>query len=83
MCIEEYRKNLLSAPPSHLYKDIFGYVFGGFGSTLLIDSILIFISWKPLGQPPQQSNFALIIVLFVVFSSKLGSTHGKIGLFLV
>ena len=72
MRIEEYGKNLPSAPPSHLYKDIFGYFFGGFGSILLVGSILVFVSWKPLGQPPQQSNLALAIVLLVVFFIQAG-----------
>ena len=43
-------------------------MFGGFGSILLTGSILVFISWKPLGEPdPAQSNLALAIVLAVVF----------------
>lgn len=44
-----------------------GYLFGGFGSILLTGSILVIISWKPLGQPPANANLALGIVLFVVF----------------
>lgn len=34
---------------------------------MLTGSILVFISWKPLGDPPQQSNLALAIVLLAVF----------------
>ena len=30
-------------------------------------SILVFVSWKPLGQPPAQANLALAIVLLAVF----------------
>lgn len=44
-----------------------GYLFGGFGSILLIAAILVFIAWKPLGQPPAPANLALAIVLVVVF----------------
>ena len=43
-------------------------MFGGFGSILLTGSILVFISWKPLGEPdPAPANLALAIVLAVVF----------------
>ena len=62
-----YGPNRPSAPPSHLTRKIFAYFFGGFGSILLIGSILVFISWKPLGQPPSQANLALAIVLLTVF----------------
>ena len=35
---------------------------------LLLASILVFIAWKPLGEPnPAQANLALAIVLLVVF----------------
>ena len=51
-----------------MLRKIFEYLFGGFGSILLVGSILVFVSWKPLGEPnPAQANLALAIVLFVVF----------------
>ncbi|KAK9234683.1 hypothetical protein V1525DRAFT_349758 [Lipomyces kononenkoae] len=65
--LTEYGKNMPAKPPSHLLRDWFGYLFGGFGSILLIASILVFISWKPLGQPPAVANLALAIVLLIVF----------------
>jgi sodium/potassium-transporting ATPase subunit alpha len=34
---------------------------------LLTASILVFIAWKPLGQPPAVANLALGIVLAIVF----------------
>lgn len=34
---------------------------------MLIGSILVFVSWKPLGDPPAQANLALAIVLLAVF----------------
>jgi sodium/potassium-transporting ATPase subunit alpha len=43
------------------------YFFGGFGSVLFIAAILVFVSWKPLGQPPLLANLALGIVLVVVW----------------
>lgn len=47
---------------------MFGYFFKGFGAVLLVASILVFIAWKPLGEPnPAVANLALAIVLFAVF----------------
>ncbi|KAL9074564.1 MAG: hypothetical protein Q9161_002156 [Pseudevernia consocians] len=63
----EYGKNTPSPPPTHRFKQIFGYFFKGFGSILLVGSILVFICWKPLGDPPTQANLALAIVLLAVF----------------
>lgn len=63
----KYGKNTPSPPPTHRFKQIFGYFFKGFGSILLLGSILVFICWKPLGEPPTQANLALAIVLLAVF----------------
>lgn len=49
-----------------------GYFFKGFGSVLLIASILVFIAWKPLGNPPAEANLALAIVLLAVFFIQAG-----------
>ncbi|TVY71246.1 Sodium/potassium-transporting ATPase subunit alpha-A [Lachnellula suecica] len=65
--LTEYGKNTPSAPPSHRIQQIFGYFFKGFGSILLVGSVLVFVSWKPLGDPPAQANLALAIVLLAVF----------------
>ncbi|KAF8512193.1 sodium-potassium ATPase [Gautieria morchelliformis] len=42
------------------------WLFGGFGSLLLGASIICFIAWKPLGNPPLASNLALAVVLLIV-----------------
>jgi sodium/potassium-transporting ATPase subunit alpha len=63
----QYGRNVPSRPKSQLPRKIFGYFFGGFGSVLLLGSILVFISWKPLGDPPAVANLALAIVLAAVF----------------
>jgi sodium/potassium-transporting ATPase subunit alpha len=39
----------------------------GFGFILLVSAILVFVSWKPLGEPPLVDNLALAIVLVAVF----------------
>jgi sodium/potassium-transporting ATPase subunit alpha len=64
----EYGRNLPSKPPSRVPQKIFGYFFGGFGLILMLGSILVFMSWKPLGQPPAPANLALGIVLAAVFA---------------
>lgn len=65
--IQRYGKNAPSPPQTHRFKTVIGYFFKGFGSVLLIASILVFIAWKPLGNPPAVANLALAIVLFAVF----------------
>ena len=65
--LTEYGKNTPSPPPTHYIQQIVGYFFKGFGSILLVGSIIVFVSWKPLGQPPAQANLALAIVLLAVF----------------
>ena len=65
--LTEYGKNVPSPPLTHYSKTIFGYFFKGFGSILLVGSILVFVSWKPLGEPLVVSNLALAIVLLSVF----------------
>jgi sodium/potassium-transporting ATPase subunit alpha len=64
---EQYGRNVLSPPPSRWLIKTLKYLFGGFGSVLLTASILVFIAWKPLGQPPAIANLALAIVLAIVF----------------
>jgi sodium/potassium-transporting ATPase subunit alpha len=64
----QYGKNVLSPPPSGWLWKALKYLFGGFGSVLIIASVLVFISWKPLGQPPAVANLALAIVLALVFA---------------
>ncbi|KLJ08255.1 calcium-translocating P-type ATPase, PMCA-type [Blastomyces silverae] len=63
----EYGKNKPTPPPSGLFRKVVGYLFGGFGPLLFIGCILVFIAWKPLGDPPALANLALAIVLAAVF----------------
>jgi sodium/potassium-transporting ATPase subunit alpha len=65
--ISEYGRNKMSPPPSGLFNKIVGYFFGGFGSILLGAGILVFIAWKPLGDPPAEANLALACVLIAVW----------------
>src|SRR5450755_4506484 len=63
----EYGRNTPSPPPTHLFRQIFGYCFKGFGSILLVGAVLVFVAWQPLGEPPATANLALAIVLVAVF----------------
>lgn len=63
----EHGKNKMSKPPSGLLGTLMGYFFGGFGGILLVAGILVFIAWKPLGNPPAPANLALACVLIAVW----------------
>lgn len=63
----EYGKNAPTPPKTHHVRKTIGYFFRGFGSILLVGAILVFVSWKPLGNPPAPANLALAIVLLAVF----------------
>ncbi|KAH6620011.1 hypothetical protein C7974DRAFT_457820 [Boeremia exigua] len=65
--IAEHGRNKMSPPPSGLFGKITGYFFGGFGSILLGAGILVFIAWRPLGNPPAVANLALACVLIAVW----------------
>ena len=58
--------NTLTQIKSQLWKKLLRYTFGDFCSILWIGVIIFFISWKPLGNPPQAYNLALAIVVLLV-----------------
>ncbi|ORY59095.1 putative H /K ATPase alpha subunit [Pseudomassariella vexata] len=70
--IKEYGRNAPSPPKSRTLQKYLGYMFKGFGPILLIGAILVFVSWKPLGNPPALANLALAIVLLAVFFIQAG-----------
>ncbi|KAK7523160.1 uncharacterized protein IWZ02DRAFT_433101 [Phyllosticta citriasiana] len=70
--LKEYGPNQPSPPPSRWFRKLLSYFFGGFGLILLGASILVFIAWKPLGDPPAVANLALAIVLTIVFFVQAG-----------
>ncbi|KAJ1956246.1 hypothetical protein IWQ62_005346, partial [Dispira parvispora] len=59
-------KNCISPPKSNLLRKLLGYAFGGFCSLLWIASIVCFVAWKPLGDPPDPTNLGLAILLLIV-----------------
>ncbi|KAI1964004.1 hypothetical protein LOZ58_001865 [Ophidiomyces ophidiicola] len=70
--IAEYGKNAPTPPRTEWFRKIMGYFFGGFGVLLFIGCILVFVAWKPLGDPPALANLALAIVLGAVFLIQAG-----------
>ena len=69
---KKYGKNQMTPIPTPWFSKVMGYFFKGFGSILLTGSILVFVSWKPLGEPPAVANLALAIVLLAVFIIQAG-----------
>lgn len=53
-------------------KKIIQYVFGGFCSILWIGSIIFFICWKPLSDPPDVQNLALAVLILIVIFLQAG-----------
>jgi sodium/potassium-transporting ATPase subunit alpha len=49
--LKESGRNSPSPPKSDTLQKYLGYMFKGFGPILLIGAVLVFISWKPLGEP--------------------------------
>ena len=64
--LERNGPNTLTKSKNHYWKKILRYTFGDFCSVLWIGVIIFFISWKPLGDPPQAYNLALAIVVIIV-----------------
>jgi sodium/potassium-transporting ATPase subunit alpha len=48
---KEFGRNAPSPPKSNTFSKYLGYLFKGFGPVLLIGAVLVFVSWKPLGEP--------------------------------
>ncbi|CAG8502028.1 14872_t:CDS:1 [Racocetra fulgida] len=59
-------KNIISPPDSKLFKKILYYFFGGFCPLLWFASLICFLAWKPLGNPPDKTNMGLAILLLIV-----------------
>ncbi|KAH7030773.1 uncharacterized protein B0I36DRAFT_373954 [Microdochium trichocladiopsis] len=65
---KEFGKNAPSPPKSRRLQKYIGYMTTGFSPILVLGAVLVFISWKPLGEPnPAVANLALAIVLVGVW----------------
>ena len=79
-------KNQLKKPSTHICQKIIKYCFSGFCWLLWIGSIVLFLSWKPLGDPPDATNLGLaILLIFVVafqavFEAFQDWTSGKVNI---
>lgn len=62
----EYWRNTPLPCSTNRFKTC-GYLYKGFGSIPLVGSMLHFICWKPLGDPPTRANLVLAIVLLAIF----------------
>ncbi|KAJ1894873.1 hypothetical protein LPJ66_004928 [Kickxella alabastrina] len=60
--------NTLSSPPNRILLKLFEWLFSGFCPLLWIAAIFVWISWKPLGKPPNPQYLALGISLIVVIA---------------
>ncbi|KAH6568958.1 hypothetical protein BASA50_007993 [Batrachochytrium salamandrivorans] len=66
-------RNVISPAPTHYWKQILLYVFGGFNFLLWVACIVSFISWKPLGEPnPQIINLGVAVLLLVIIFISAG-----------
>lgn len=70
--LQRYGRNAPSPPPTHRLRTVAGYFFKGFGAILLVAAVLVFVAWRPLGDPPAQANLALAVVLVGVFLIQAG-----------
>jgi sodium/potassium-transporting ATPase subunit alpha len=61
-------KNQLKKPSTHICQKLIKYCFSGFCWLLWIGSIVLFLSWKPLGDPPDATNLGLAILLIFVIA---------------
>jgi sodium/potassium-transporting ATPase subunit alpha len=62
-------KNELKKPSTHILRKLFKYCFSGFCWLLWIGSIILFIAWRPLGDPdPDPNNLGLAILLILVIA---------------
>lgn len=58
--LKEHGRNAPSPPKNRTVQKYLGYMFKGFGPILLIGAILVFVSWKPLGNPPAPANLVTL-----------------------
>ena len=63
-------KNMLSPPQRHLIRMVLSYLFSGFCGVLWIASLICFLAWKPIGDPPDPTNLGLAILLNVVIRKR-------------
>ncbi|KAJ2721592.1 hypothetical protein GGI07_003883 [Coemansia sp. Benny D115] len=58
--------NTLSHPPNRILLKLFEWLFSGFCPLLWIAAIFVWLSWRPLGKPPNPQYLALGIAILIV-----------------
>lgn len=66
--------NALRLPKKNPALEVLRYLFSGFGGFIWTAALLVFLSWKPIGDPPTTANLALAIVLVLVALLSAGFT---------
>ena len=66
MLLLKHGKNEMKKPSTHVMAKLFKYCFSGFCWLLWIGSLICFIAWKPIGDPPDVTNLGLAILLLLV-----------------
>ena len=59
-------KNILNKKEKSIVVKLISYLFTGFCGLLWVSSLVCFLAWKPIGDPPDPTNFGLAILLIVV-----------------
>jgi magnesium-transporting ATPase (P-type) len=62
-------KNLIKKKEKHIFRKLIGYLFTGFCALLWVSSIVCFLAWKPIGDPPDPTNLGLGVLLIIVILS--------------
>jgi len=66
--LSEHGLNAPLPPSPRWNRKTMSYLFGGLGAILFVAAMVVFIAWKPLGEPaPAVANLALAIVLVFVW----------------
>lgn len=53
-------KNVLSPPRRRIIRTLLGYLFTGFCGILWVASIICFLAWRPIGNPPVNEKLKYI-----------------------
>lgn len=61
-------KNTLATRRENYFRKLLTYIFGGFCGILWLATLVFFLAWRPLSDPPSVPNLALaILVIIVIF----------------
>ncbi|KAL1924288.1 uncharacterized protein VTP21DRAFT_7323 [Calcarisporiella thermophila] len=64
--LQQSGKNAISPPRNNYLGKLASFFFGGFNVLMWCASLICWLAWKPIGNPPDPLNLALAILLLVV-----------------